>query len=191
MASARRASCKSFALTQLTLNSFQACDHPEVKPRSGSPTGKHLAAAVVLLPWVSPDPTTALPLEHSPALRLEGPTSGRSICRRGCVRRPAWNVVLVNRVLRCEPDHVALGGVALRSAVPHLHAANIDPESSLNPTGEKIVAEICTGKSVFMGFPAHIGATIGTACADAQSNFFSNRLPTKLPDLWRECRMHL
>jgi len=50
----------------------------------------------------------------------------------------------------------------------------IDPESSLNPTGEKIVGAICAGKTIFMGFPFHINATIGTACeVRSEKKFFT------------------
>lgn len=84
--------------------------------RSGSPAGKHPSAAVVLLPWVSPDPTTALPMEHSPALRLEGPTSGRSIYRRVFVRRPAWNVVL--EIASYDMSRIMLPMAALPFVLP-------------------------------------------------------------------------
>jgi hypothetical protein len=70
--------------------------------------------------------------------------------------------------------------VAGVSAVPHLYAAQTDPESSLNRTVEKIVAEICTGKSDFMGFPVHISATIGSHCAQRSIKVFSQPVTHKV-----------
>lgn len=170
--------------------------------RCAFPRGEHRAAAVVLLPMVCrrgslpirprPNQGIALGALHPPCDTRIQPRGAASA--GGGVRRPAWNVVLVNRVLRYEPDHVALGGVVCASAVPHLRAANIDPESSLNPTSEKIVAGICTGKSVFMGFPAHISATIGTASDQRAVKLFfqpvTHKVTGRVGGLWTKLRQN-
>ena len=85
-----------------------------------------------------------------------------------------------------------------RFVVPHLCVANIDPESSLNPTSQKIVAQICTGKSEFMGFPVHVSATIGTDCCQRSMKVFYQPVTHKVTGrvervsggiLNAECRM--
>jgi len=68
---------------------------------------------------------------------------------------------VLDRVLRCAADRSTTQCDAPYDGWDRLCAALIDPQPSLNHSGEKIVAGSCTGKTVFMGFLTHSSATIG------------------------------